>query len=66
MPDLKPPSYAEHLTIFADLLGFEEAIGAADDSLETIDSEAADGSRGAESRFRSFHPLVLKLVGYST
>jgi hypothetical protein len=33
MPDLKPPSYTEHLTIFADLLGFEEAIGTADDSL---------------------------------
>ena len=33
MPDLKPPWYAEHLTIFADLLSFEEAIGTADDSL---------------------------------
>jgi hypothetical protein len=33
MPDLKPPSHAEYLTIFADLLGFEEAIGTADDSL---------------------------------
>jgi hypothetical protein len=33
MPDLKPPSYTEHFTIFADLLGFEEAIGTADDSL---------------------------------
>ena len=65
MPDLKPPSYTEHLTIFADLVGFEEAIGTADDSLRlSILKLLTD--LAAREPISSFHPLLLKLVGYST
>jgi hypothetical protein len=36
MPDLKPLSYTEHLPYSRILLGFEEAIGTADDSLRLL------------------------------
>ena len=54
MPDLKPPSYTEHLTIFADLVGFEEAIGTADDSLRLSILKLLTDLSGAESRFLHF------------
>jgi hypothetical protein len=55
----------EHLTIFADLLGFEEAIGTADDSLRlSILKLLTDLAALRADFFISSTPI--ETVGYST